>query len=125
MFKLLVWEPSKINQVIVEVDESGYYFDKDLVIWDERLDGRLTRTNIGQVGGLKRDGSSLIFDQVMFDAQKERMRPPYTELRRIEYLKRGLTFNKWVEMQIENDVAGMTAYRTEVAEVKTMYPRPA
>jgi hypothetical protein len=59
MIKLLVNAPV-LGQQVIEVQESGGYFDQDRILWDERKDGPLPDIT---VGGMKRDGGSLVFDQ--------------------------------------------------------------
>ena len=40
MAKLLVNSPHG-EQTLIEIDDSGWYFDESLVIWDSRADGDL------------------------------------------------------------------------------------
>lgn len=56
MFKLLVNAPSG-EQKIVQVKESGGYFDNDRVIWDERVDGILSEDIT--LGKMSRNGKVL------------------------------------------------------------------
>lgn len=56
------------RQELVEVGESGTYFDLSRVIWDERADGLLSPEQISQVGGFARVGGSLVFDAAQFAA---------------------------------------------------------
>jgi hypothetical protein len=62
--KLLVNAPSGLQQVI-QIGEGGGYFDQSRVLWDERTDGLLPAIT---VGGMKRNGNSLEFDQQLLDA---------------------------------------------------------
>lgn len=64
MFKLLVNTPSGAQE-IVEVDANGGYFDAASVLWDERADGPLPSITLG---GMKRVGNNLVFDQTIKDA---------------------------------------------------------
>jgi len=64
MKQLLVNTP-KGFQDIVYVDETGGYFDTNRVIWNEWLDGDLPSSIV--VGGMKRVGNSLEFDQQLLD----------------------------------------------------------
>jgi hypothetical protein len=62
--KLLVNTPSGLQQVI-QIGEGGGYFDQSRVLWDERTDGQIPAIT---VGGMKRNGNSLEFDQQLLDA---------------------------------------------------------
>lgn len=62
--KLLVNAPNG-KQEIIEVTESGGYFDESLVIWDERIDGDMPPVKLG---GMIRDGNQLRFSQDKFDS---------------------------------------------------------
>ena len=57
MINLLINCPEG-HQKIIKIDETGEYFDQDLVLWDERVDGDLPQ-NI-TLGKMQRDGKSLI-----------------------------------------------------------------
>ena len=59
MSKLLVDTPYGFQEVI-EVQESGAYFDSSRVVWDERRDGPLPLSIT--LGGMKRNGGALEFD---------------------------------------------------------------
>lgn len=63
MIRLLVNNPDTGQQVI-EIDDSGSYFDESLVLWDERVDGPLPEI---QAGGLVRAGDKLVFSQEIAD----------------------------------------------------------
>ncbi len=52
-------------QELIEVGEGGGYFDPARVLWDERTDGPLPQITLG---GMVREGGSLVFDQATFDA---------------------------------------------------------
>lgn len=62
--KLLVNTP-KGTQEIIEVSESGGYFDEARILWDERIDGPLPDITLG---GMVRVADKLVFDQVLKDA---------------------------------------------------------
>lgn len=62
--KLLVNAPTGFQEVI-EVNESGSYFDESRVLWDERDDGELPPITLG---GMFRSGDSLVFDQAQKDS---------------------------------------------------------
>ncbi len=64
MSKLLVNAPNGAQELIT-VGEGGGYFDPARVLWDERVDGPLPAITLG---GMVRDGDSLVFDQATFDA---------------------------------------------------------
>ena len=55
MPKLLVNQPSG-KQEIIEITESGGYFDLSRVIWDERTDGTLPAVTLGK---MQRNGDQL------------------------------------------------------------------
>ena len=66
MPKLLVNAPTG-DQRVIEVNESGGYFDESRVLWDERKDGPLPGVTLN---GMVRNGNSLAFDQTKFDGYK-------------------------------------------------------
>src|SRR3990167_7876853 len=80
MPKLLVNAPTG-DQRVIEVNESGGYFDESLVLWDERKDGPLPDVTLN---GMVRNGNSLAFDQTKFDGYKppviKRTKPPVEKL---------------------------------------------
>lgn len=57
MAKLLIENPAGVQQ-IVEVGETGYYYDESKVMWDERVDGVLPSGIV--LGKMKREGGTLI-----------------------------------------------------------------
>lgn len=70
--KLLVNNPAG-DQEIIEIGDGGAYFDPDRVLWDERQDGLIDPYPL-TLGGMVRvnddeGGSSLAFDQELFDAR--------------------------------------------------------
>lgn len=67
IFKLLVNAPSGAQE-IVEVEESGSYFDATRVLWDERVDGPLP-TDV-QLGGMYRQGLELLVDTALAEAHE-------------------------------------------------------
>lgn len=74
MFKLLVNTPAG-TQEIIEVTVTGSYFDHERVLWDERQDGLIDPYPL-TLGGMVRvnddeGGSSLAFDQELFDARPQ------------------------------------------------------
>lgn len=56
MPKLLVNQPSG-KQEIIEITESGGYFDVSRVVWDERTDGTLPAVTLGK---MQRNGGQLV-----------------------------------------------------------------
>ncbi len=63
-YKMLV--NNKWSQQIVEISDTGDYFDKSLVLWDEREDGILDE-GVVVLGGMIRNGDLLEFNQELFD----------------------------------------------------------
>lgn len=59
MNQLLVNSPQGYQQLL-DIEEGGGYFDASRVLWDTRIDGPLPEITLG---GMVRDGTSLIFDQ--------------------------------------------------------------
>ena len=57
MAKLLVNSPSG-EQKLIEIDDSGWYFDESLVKWDTRIDGDLPEDI--ELGKMVREGNQLI-----------------------------------------------------------------
>lgn len=66
--KLLVNTPLGTQEVI-EILEGGGYFDLNLVLWDERIDGPLPEITIG---GMIRDGDNLLFSEELFNSVQVR-----------------------------------------------------
>lgn len=70
MAKLIVNTPSGFQELI-EISDSGSYFDDSLILWDERTSGAIPIEVQSQVGGLvKRQGGGFTFDKSKQDAQK-------------------------------------------------------
>jgi hypothetical protein len=67
MTKILVNSPLG-TQEIIEIGFGGGYFDKSLIIWDERVDGALPEVTLG---GMVRNNNLLIFNQDVYDKSKE------------------------------------------------------
>jgi hypothetical protein len=63
MIKLLVKNTDGIQELL-EVYEGGEYFDESAIIWNTEKDGELPPITIG---GMRREGDSLIFDQNVMD----------------------------------------------------------
>lgn len=73
--KLLVNSPGG-QQELIEVGEGGGYFDSSRVLWDEREDGPLPEITLG---GMRRAGSSLVFDadlMAAYEAEQRRLAMP-------------------------------------------------
>jgi hypothetical protein len=62
--KILVNAPNGIQEII-EISESGGYFDPTLVLWDERVDGEMPSITIG---AMKREGGNLVYDHLLDSA---------------------------------------------------------
>lgn len=62
--KLLVNAPSG-RQEIIDVSQSGGYFDPSRVLWDERIDGPMPELSLG---GMVRSGNDLLVDQAILAA---------------------------------------------------------
>jgi len=62
MYKIIVNAPTG-KQELIEIEESGSYFDESLVVWDERKDGKIPEESISSVGFLKKWGARLIVDK--------------------------------------------------------------
>lgn len=62
--KLLVNTP-RGTQEVIEIQKGGGYFDLDLVLWDERVDGELPAI---ELGGMERIGNDLVFNQERMEA---------------------------------------------------------
>lgn len=70
MFKLLVNNPVTSVQEILVVDSGGSFFDPGSVLWDERVDGRLSPELLASVGGLVRNGNVLSVDAELLAAHQ-------------------------------------------------------
>lgn len=67
MIKLLV-NSHLGKQEIIFIEETGGYADLVRVLWDERVDGELPEITLG---GMVRQGKSLVFDQARMDDHNE------------------------------------------------------
>lgn len=74
MNQLLVNAPHG-HQQLLDIEEGGGYFDASRVLWDTRIDGPLPEITLG---GMVRDGASLIFDQARMDQHIAAVSPPKT-----------------------------------------------
>jgi hypothetical protein len=75
MPRLLVNAPTD-EQQLINVGPGGGYFDPARVIWNENADGPLPDI---QLGGMVRDGNTLIFDQDRMDLHNSAIAPPVPE----------------------------------------------
>lgn len=78
-YKLLV-QVDDATQEIVEVEETGSYYDETKILWDERIDGELPPVTLG---AMKRIGNSLVLD----DFQKDLINKNQLKYNKIESLK--------------------------------------
>lgn len=62
------------TQSLLNVDDSGGYFDNSLVIWNTATDGPLPESIT--IGGMVRSGKALKFDQARMDAHIAATKPP-------------------------------------------------
>lgn len=91
--KILVDAPSGAQELI-EIGEGGGYFDSARVLWDERTIGPLPAITLG---GMKRAGAALVFDQARMAAHLAAIKPavpqviPMRNARRILYANNLLT----------------------------------
>lgn len=72
MNNLLVNSPTG-KQELIEVSDSGGYFDAARVIWDERIDGAMP---VITLGGMVRTGDALVFNQIRMDEHIAASKPP-------------------------------------------------
>ncbi len=128
MIKLLVIKPGSEEREIIEVHESGSYFDESLVLWDERKDGPFPNNLKNKIQGLIRIEGVLTFsieqESLSVSSKEAWIKRNYRALRRKEFEKRDLTFEKWAELEIDNDENGKAAFRSERQVVKDLYPKP-
>ena len=59
--KILVNAPSGVQEII-EISDGGNYFDRTLVLWDERVDGEMPSITIG---AMKREEGNLVYDPLL------------------------------------------------------------
>ena len=72
MYKLLVNAPSGIQEII-EVTDSGGYFDASRVLWDTRVDGAIPAVTLG---GMKRVGNTLEYDAALYASYQTAITKP-------------------------------------------------
>lgn len=63
-YKLLV-QTDDSTQEIINVEETGSYYDETKILWDERIDGELPSVTLG---AMKRIGNNLIVDNVELES---------------------------------------------------------
>lgn len=75
-------------------------------------------------------GDDVLIEKEISDIEKswnlissEKSKNKYKEDRLLEYNKRGLTFDRFIEAMIENDNQAMAKFRQEREQVKQMYPK--
>lgn len=67
MSKMLVIDPV-VGRQIIEIGEDGAYFDADLILWDERVDGDMP--NIDIAGAVRIDDDLLYNEEVALTDSK-------------------------------------------------------
>lgn len=75
MTKLLVNTPHG-TQEILEIGQGGGYFDNDLILWDERIDGPLPEITLG---GMVRTENILVLDDDMLKATENKNKAEQAE----------------------------------------------
>ena len=78
-YKLLV-QTDDSTQEIINVEETGSYYDETKILWDERIDGDIPPVTLG---AMKRIGNSLVLD----DFQKDLINKNQLKYNKIESLK--------------------------------------
>jgi hypothetical protein len=97
------------------------------VIWDTDVDGPIPDTLLDQLGGLAREGNTLVFDQATKDADddaKLALEPGYAEKRRAEYMAiPDWEFREAIFEKEAGDSTKFEAYTGKIAEIKQRHPK--
>ena len=83
MIKLLI-DYSSGKQEVVSVHKTGFFNDLSKVVWNELIDGQLPAITIG---GMIRQGSSLVFDQTRKDQHDAAIADELAEKTRLEEIE--------------------------------------
>ncbi len=86
MPKILVDAPTGLQEVI-DISETGSYFDETRVLWDERISGPLPEITLG---GMVRQGDELVFDQTRMDEHTLASAPPVPPVVTMRQARRAL-----------------------------------
>jgi hypothetical protein len=133
LFKLLVLNPQG-KQEIVEVEESGGYYDDSKVIWDERKHGPLPSVTLGaMVVDNSSSSRALKIDEALLQtARAEAAEAAYQsaledvrQKRAREYPTIGDQLDALYKARFLNDASDLNAFDSRIAEVKAKYPKPA
>ena len=124
MYKLIVNAEDGI-QVSVMVGNTGYYHNNNLVIWDERRQGKIPDDMIAHIGYLKVKSSKLIIDEIRKKSHDIHMKKEDDKklleecymLRHIAYGRMGDQFDKIYH-------EGIDAWKADIKAVKDKYPKP-
>lgn len=110
MFKVLVNAPSG-KQEIIEIDESGGYFDAARVLWDERSDGVMPATFT--LGKMQRVGNNL--------TELSDYLPAYIdEAKEIKRLELRAAYENAITSPIEHNVITWTAGKEDQSLLATV-----
>jgi len=72
----------------------------------------------------KIENNEVILDQSKVEAKAAKtLAKKYRKDRKAEYEKQGLNKNKYLEMLIENDTAGMAEYKAKRDAIKLLFPK--
>jgi hypothetical protein len=131
LFKLLVVSPQD-KQEIVEVEESGGYYDESKVLWDERKHGLLPEITLGAMVVQEVDGArTLSIDpellaQVQAQAIIEAKAQALAECRALrakDYPSIGDQLDAQYKARQGNS-ADLELIDAQIAAVKAKYPKP-
>lgn len=105
MPKLLVKNPQGLQELI-EIKESGSYYDLSRVLWDERKDGSFPVEHLQSIGGLVRvanhlevDPAALAAQQTALEARATQLTQKRTRLRQAEQFLRNLDLSQALTAQ--------------------------
>lgn len=119
--KLLVNAPSGAQELIA-VGPGGGYFDPARVVWDEREHGPLPAITLG---GMVRDGGTLVFSQARMDAHTAAITPSQFERDQARYAKRAAVKDALIAWMAADNMSRVRAGTWSVAQLTSLMADPA
>lgn len=113
------------EQEIIKINQSGSYYDKSKVMWDERIDGKLDSEIEQHVGYLKREDKQLVIDDDLMVIHNERK-----IIKDEQKLLDGILQNRRNEYPSIPDQLddiyhnGIDGWKASIKLIKDKYPKP-
>jgi len=122
------WPIFNLETQIWELVESDYKKAMDSQNLEELIDGvhtyKLVESVVVEKSTAEFEAELLIFQEAEAVKEAETAANKYKKDRKAEYETRNLTFDRFVEMLIEDDTEGIAAFRSERLVVKDLIKKP-